>query len=1516
MSFANPAALGLLALAIPILLLHVLKPRREQHTVASTFLWRSVAQPVSAAKPWQRLRPSVLLLLQLLAVALLAVAVADPVRVTDAPLSAHTVFIVDASGSMAAQDGDPTRLDEAVERAIELRGDLPEGGIASIVVADGNPRVLLNGSPDPAAFARELRSIQPTAGTADWAEAFDEAVGLDNGDAEIGYHLLTDGVGLAGAPAERLVPEGARHEIVGDRATNRAITSLVVTPRGSELHASATVANTGGGAASDTLRFDVDGVTAAEVPVDLDRDEQTTVEVDLPAGDRVEAFLEGEDLLDVDDHVFATAIRRRALTVLLCTPGGSGNPFLEGAFAAGEGVTVEACDAANPGTGADLVVYDRVAVPDDVAAPFLAVASPGGVPVAGITTSGSVETPVLTTIDPTEPLVEGLDLSEVGIAVAQVVDPGASSVVLAAGDVPLLLRGSAGGVPFVALTFAVGDSNLPLQVAFPILVDRALTDLAAASLPPADLVVDDQLPVDATVGGSVTAPGGTSAEVVPGGPAPVATRPGFWTIEAEGRPERVVAVNPDVRESVLEPAQAIQTPTRIRRPGDVTARAETSLRAWLLWPLLAVVLAELLVARRRRGVTVRQWRLAAALRIGIAALLVGALLAPTYLRRADRVAVVFLLDGSASLGAAGRAEGEAFVREALDEMPDGAVAGVVTFGARAERELTVQPNPPFDRATARVDRDRTNLASALRVGSGLLPADARRRLVIVSDGRANDGDVAAELSRLADQGIVVEHHLVGRDAEADLAVAALDLPSRVREGEAFELEVTIDADVAGPVQLTVLRGTEVVDERVVDVPVGRTVVTIPQVAGSGAEGGSNNGLGRYQVRVSGPGDAVAENDVGYGAVQVEGTAAVLLAEGSTGEGATLAAALEASGLTVDVVDAQALPPLDVLAGYQATVLVDVDARSLTTTQVDTLAAATRDLGRGLVTIGGERSYGVGGYLASPLEELLPVISEITDPQRRQSVAEVLAIDSSGSMGECHCAEGQGQNQQLPGGVEKTDIARAAAQRAIEALSEIDEVGVLAFNTSHEWLIDLQQLPPEDVVREGLGAIRPGGGTNLSESLSTAAEALRQSQANLKHIILFTDGFTDPGVFDDLAEEAAALYAEEGITTSVIATGEGAADELEEIAQAGGGRFYPGRDLQEIPQLMMEEAVLASRDFITEGSFLPEVTSDAEVVEGLTASPPLLGYVATTTKPQAATLLRIGPDRDPLLATWQLGVGRSTAWTSDASARWSQQWASWDGYADFWGDVVRDTFPTDGGDTGVTARVRDGILEVTVERNGAFADGATASARVTGPDLQPIDVPLTRSGAGEFTGQVPVGDAGTYAVGAQVAAADGAAATAGTALATLSYAPEFEPGDPDEAALQRVADATGGRGAIESAQAFDEADLDAGRATVDLAPWFVLAACVLWPLAVALSRLNLRGAAISHGVAVARWRVRSWIPARPARTTDGTTPTRSAAPPRPERPVAPPPEPVAPPSTIGTLLDRKRGSKPEDRGGDG
>ena len=508
--------------------------------------------------------------------------------------------------------------------------------------------------------------------------------------------------------------------------------------------------------------------------------------------------------------------------------------------------------------------------------------------------------------------------------------------------------------------------------------------------------------------------------------------------------------------------------------------------------------------------------------------------------------------------------------------------------------------------------------------------------------------------------------------------------------------------------------------------------------------------------------------------------------------------------------------------------------------------------------------------------------------------------------------GQRHRAGCAGGVEKTDIAAAGAARAIEALAENDEVGVLAFNTQHEWLIDLQRLPSEEVVDEGLGRLVPAGGTDLREQPDPAAEALRESHAGLRHIILFTDGFTATNVLDDLADEAAALDAE-GITVSVIATGEGAAEQLEAVAEAGGGRFYPGRDLQEIPQLMMEETILASRDFVNEGQFLPTVTSSSAVVRELTESPPLLGYVATTAKAEAEVLLRIGPDHDPLLATWQVGLGRVTSWTSDASDRWSQLWAGWDGYVGFWSRVVKDTFGTSS-PLGVRARVDGGVLRVTVEQE----DAVRRRRRGHGPRRRPVArrsaAPARAHGAGDVRGR-GAGRRGRHLRGRRCRAGTRGATALGSTIATLSYAPEYEPGEPDEEALAGLSATTDGRGAIDPAQAFDVAGLEPGRARIALAGWLLLAAALLWPFAVALSRLALRGA----GAAAVR-RKAAWV-GWAARSTWSRRPERPDKPPRPQ------PRPAKPvtarerreqtvtaetTATVGRLLDRKRErAAPED-----
>ncbi|HVL28725.1 MAG TPA: BatA and WFA domain-containing protein, partial [Acidimicrobiales bacterium] len=355
MRFANPAGLWLAALAVPVVLLYVLRPRRPPVEVSSTYLWEELSDPVSVASPWQRLRPSLLLALQLLAVLLLAAAAAQPVRATAAPLARHTVFIVDASGSMAAADGRPDRLGAAVARARDLRDQLPAGGVASVVVASPQPRVVLSSSPDRRAFDEAVGAIRTTAGAADFATAFSLAESLETPATPVGFLLLSDG-GLTNAE-QALIPPGTRYVRIGSQSTNRAISRLTVEPRGSGLHARVSLRNTGGPAATQQLRIDVDGVTAHRERVTLEPGAALEREVGIPAGDRIEAFLEGEDLLAADNRAVAVASARRPLRALWAGPD---DLYLDRLLAVLPELVVERAPEGRPAPGYDLAIYAGV----------------------------------------------------------------------------------------------------------------------------------------------------------------------------------------------------------------------------------------------------------------------------------------------------------------------------------------------------------------------------------------------------------------------------------------------------------------------------------------------------------------------------------------------------------------------------------------------------------------------------------------------------------------------------------------------------------------------------------------------------------------------------------------------------------------------------------------------------------------------------------------------------------------------------------------------------------------------------------------------------------------------------------------------------------------------------------------------------------------------------------------------------------------------------------------------------
>lgn len=1422
MNLLLPAGLAALALAVPIVILHMLTPRRPPTPVSSLLHWDGLRHSITAAEPWQKLRLSLLLVLQLLAVVLFALALARPARVEQAVLAEHTVFIVDASGSMAAIDGDPDRLGTAVERVKELREEIPDAGAASLIVASSRPAILVESSSSMDDFDRAAETIRTSAGGVDYESTFALAESLVSPERPTGFVLVSDG--QLDETEQKLAPLGTRFEAVGETDTNRAITDLSVTAGPGGLQARVTVESTGGPAAIQVLRLDVDDLTVLSEEIEIPRAGVFEKTYELPTGTRVAAFLDGEDLLAYDNQRYVGA---PVLGTLKARVHGESTFFIDQLLSAIPDVDTQVA----PGEPVDFEVFVGVPVPTEQGTPFIAVDVPGGV--AGVTPAGRIVEPIPTLVAH-DPLLEDVDVSRIAIADAQQLTVTTGEVLLGAPGAPLIVRGEILDIPYFYVAFTLEQSNLPVDVAFPIIGARMVGHLTTTDGVADALTVGEAIPVGAS-GATVTDPRGNSSSVSVGDSAPVADQTGFWVVQPpEGDPFEI-AVNPDNGESALSPASTLPEirPAPSEEESFGSAVISRPLLQWVIAALLVVLAVELWVSYRARGVSSRQWRLGMVLRGAIAMLLVLALINPVFTTRNDDVSTVFVVDVSASVGASVETA-RAWVQSALTEA-EGASWAVVEFGGDARLGTSMGTDPY--RPARGVEADSTNVARGLRLGESVLTGSTKQRIVLVSDGRVNSGDLQAELDRLETLGVVVDVHTIGGEHRTDAAVAGIDVPSSVSEGEAFEAAVEILSTISGTVVVELSDEEGATSTETVDVSPGANYVTFEVVA-------AEPGLQHVTASVLMQGDAVAENNTTSNAVEVKGPPSVLIVEGEDGNGEVLANTLESKGLSTERIPVEELPGLQEISIHQGLVLVDVSMRDLSDEKVAMLATFVKDLGRGLVTVGGTSSYGLGGYRDTPLEALLPIDSEATDIKREVEVAEVLLIDTSESMGACHCAENGGEDM---GGPNKTDISKAAAVRAIEALGSGDEVGLLAFSGNSSWVIPLQEFPDRTTIDDGVSSLRPFGETRVVPALETAAEALRRSDKELKHIILFTDGFTSElefgsdfvgAPFGESLVEAAAALADEGITVSVVGTGEGAIPALEEVAEAGQGRFYPGRDLDEIPEIFVKEARIAARAFINEGEYYPSVTSTSAAVRDLASSPPLLGYVAVSPKPTADIQLQVGEFADPLLASWRVGLGKVTAWMSDGGDKWGAQWAGWDGYADFWSSLVKDTFPLSGSEgQRVEATIANEQMELTLEGAEPWAPGTEPIAHVAYPDGTSDEVRLSRVSDFEFSATVPARHGGTYAVGMSVANPEGETVVL-SAIASRSFAAEYLPGPSDDELMESISTSTGGRGEISAAQAFDPEGLAAGVSERTFQWWYLLAAALLWPVDVALRRLRL------------------------------------------------------------------------------
>lgn len=786
-------------------------------------------------------------------------------------------------------------------------------------------------------------------------------------------------------------------------------------------------------------------------------------------------------------------------------------------------------------------------------------------------------------------------------------------------------------------------------------------------------------------------------------------------------------------------------------------------------------------------------RVALAVRLLVIALFACALAEPQWRTESKDVAITAILDYSRSIPPELQERSKAYVeavatvkgRQAEDRL------GVVTaaqgaYVASLPSKVNTTVQPTFIGAT-----EGTNLAEALRLAMATRPQDAAYRIVMFTDGNETAGSIlqAAEAAKAA--GVPIDVMPLRYAFDREVTVENLVAPATARAGENINLRVVLHATKPTSGRLTVTMNGEPVDldpesEGVgIDVRLneGRNVLGVPINVAQAV----THRFEAYFEPLEPSQDAIKENNRALAVTFVSGEGKVLVVTESTEEAAPLVAALSAAKIAADVTPASSMPrSLDELGAYHAIVLVNEPAYNFSQQAQEELRQYVHDLGGGLVMIGGPEAFGAGGWIGSPVEDALPIKLDV--PQKRQMPRGALALIM-------HSIE-------MPEGVY---YGQKTAEAAVDALSRLDLIGIVEYDWRQgvAWVHPLQEVGDGAAVRRAIQNLTFGDMPDFAPSMELALQGLAKANAGVKHAIIISDGDPQPP-----SRKLLQLYNKERITISTVGVfphTPGDLRSLQNIATMTGGRYYEVTtkgQLGEIVQIFVKEAQTVRRSQIWEGDpFVPSFTGiPSEAMRGIGSLPPIRGYVVGGEREGLALTILKGQENDPVLAQWQYGLGKSVAFTSDATSRWAADWVAWPGFRAFWEQHVRWAMRP-GGSANVRVTTenvgdRTRVIIDAMDASGERLNFASFRGRVAGPGGEGQDITATQVGPGRYEASFDSSEAGSYVLSMIYAAPapGGGDPLEGSvqAAVTRPFADEFRSLRDNTPLLQQVAAMTGGR----------------------------------------------------------------------------------------------------------------------------
>lgn len=710
----------------------------------------------------------------------------------------------------------------------------------------------------------------------------------------------------------------------------------------------------------------------------------------------------------------------------------------------------------------------------------------------------------------------------------------------------------------------------------------------------------------------------------------------------------------------------------------------------------------------------------AALFRSLAALLLVAALAGLSIQTIlseHKLTLVAAADMSDSISAEGRAWTQEYLARLVKTLEKTDELAVLSFAG--DTDLVV---PPGDPTTVNLTADmlqapvvdqnhETNIARALERSLALFPEEAEKRLVLITDGNETDGVAKQHISLARRMGVKIFPVLPPSGQHPEVSLEKFIIPPLVREGSAFNVRLVVRNGNNKPVRgsAAVFANGQTLTRQEVNLEPGLSVLEVPaQILQRG------NYLLRAEVKAE-P-DTVSGNNRQNANLAVTGKIRALVI---TDNAKThLARALQMKEVETEFRRPEGIPTqIADLLDYNGLVFDDISRAGISQQQMNVVERYVRDFGGGFLMAGGLRTFGDLGYKGTTVERVLPITFQEQRPKKkkRTPIALFLVIDRSNSMGYNSKIRGLHDGQ-------KMKYAQKAALELLTQLQDSDYAGAIAFDSEPYVLAPLNFLASNRAeLVEKITRLQYGGGTDFYSALETASDQLTQVRGAIRHIILLTDGDSNRSPVDHYPLVASIAQRQISITTIRIGSDTVNLQLLSYMSDKTNGRFYHVEDVELLPQLMIKDTRQMMRekddDEDKPKEIVPRVGDRGMILQGLSDFPLLDEYMLT--KPKTGATVQLYTDaykeRDPLLATWQYGLGKVVAVTFDPSGAGSSDWIRWEGYSKFWSQAVRwairDETPWD---YRLSAQVRgdrtilqaesfdndgEGILQVRVPRRG-------------------------------------------------------------------------------------------------------------------------------------------------------------------------------------------------------------------------